>query len=120
MPSSKEKYSRGGMTLGFNHSYFSFSFKYSTKLFVKCCSQTELNFWTPLLAFYLIYTPTLFSFISARHEVITKEILELDTWENHWNVVTIKALMHDNYDVCLVAQLNTRDLIPPPSDLMEQ
>ncbi|KAM3846454.1 kelch repeat and BTB domain-containing protein 12 [Vipera latastei] len=57
---------------------------------------------------------------TARHEVITKEILELDTWENHWNVVAVNALMHDSYDVCLVAQLNPRDLIPPPSDLMEQ
>ncbi|XP_013910197.1 PREDICTED: kelch repeat and BTB domain-containing protein 12 [Thamnophis sirtalis] len=57
---------------------------------------------------------------TARHEVITKEILVLDTWENHWNVASTKALMHDSYDVCLVAQLNTRDLIPPPSDLMEQ
>ncbi|XP_006017877.1 kelch repeat and BTB domain-containing protein 12 isoform X1 [Alligator sinensis] len=56
---------------------------------------------------------------AARHEVITKEILELDTWENQWNVVAVNVLMHDNYDVCLVARLNPRDLIPPPSDLVE-
>ncbi|XP_054834794.1 kelch repeat and BTB domain-containing protein 12 [Eublepharis macularius] len=57
---------------------------------------------------------------AARHEVITKEILELDTWENQWNVVAVNVLMHDSYDVCLVAQLNPRDLIPPPLDLVEQ
>ncbi|XP_060095675.1 kelch repeat and BTB domain-containing protein 12 [Heteronotia binoei] len=57
---------------------------------------------------------------AARHEVITKEILELDTWENQWNVVAVNVLMHDSYDVCLVAQLNPRDLIPPPPDLVEQ
>ncbi|KAJ6668327.1 hypothetical protein lerEdw1_015704 [Lerista edwardsae] len=57
---------------------------------------------------------------AARHEVVTKEILELDTWENQWNVVAVNVLMHDSYDVCLVAQLNPRDLIPPPPDLVEQ
>ncbi|XP_066472316.1 kelch repeat and BTB domain-containing protein 12 [Tiliqua scincoides] len=57
---------------------------------------------------------------AARHELITKEILELDTWENQWNVVAVNVLMHDSYDVCLVAQLNPRDLIPPPPDLVEQ
>uniref|UniRef100_A0A8C0VQ46 Kelch repeat and BTB domain containing 12 n=1 Tax=Cyanistes caeruleus TaxID=156563 RepID=A0A8C0VQ46_CYACU len=57
---------------------------------------------------------------AARHEVITKEILELDTWENQWNVVATDVLMHDSYDVCLVARLNTRDLIPPPPDLVSQ
>ncbi|XP_040214906.1 kelch repeat and BTB domain-containing protein 12 [Rana temporaria] len=55
-----------------------------------------------------------------RHEVITKEILELDPWENQWNVVCTKAPMHDSYDVCLVARLNPRDLLPPPRDLMER
>ncbi|XP_063283454.1 kelch repeat and BTB domain-containing protein 12 [Pelobates fuscus] len=55
-----------------------------------------------------------------RHEVITKEILELDPWENHWNVVCTRAPMHDNYDVCLVARLNPRDLIPPPRDLVDR
>ncbi|KAB0379023.1 hypothetical protein FD755_010601 [Muntiacus reevesi] len=55
-----------------------------------------------------------------RHEVICKEILELDPWENQWNVVAIDVLMHDSYDVCLVARMNPRDLIPPPSDLVEE
>ncbi|KAG2470552.1 KBTBC protein, partial [Polypterus senegalus] len=55
-----------------------------------------------------------------RHEVITKDILELDPWENQWNVVAHRVLMHDSYDVCLVAKLNPRDLIPPPSDLMDE
>ncbi|XP_068107631.1 kelch repeat and BTB domain-containing protein 12 [Hyperolius riggenbachi] len=55
-----------------------------------------------------------------RHEVITKEILELDPWENQWNVVCTRAPMHDSYDVCLVARLNPRDLLPPPRDLMER
>ncbi|PNJ36955.1 KBTBD12 isoform 3 [Pongo abelii] len=55
-----------------------------------------------------------------RHEVISKEILELDPWENQWNVVAINVLMHDSYDVCLVARMNPRDLIPPPSDLVEE
>ncbi|KAM4651470.1 kelch repeat and BTB domain-containing protein 12 isoform 1-T2 [Discoglossus pictus] len=54
---------------------------------------------------------------SDRHEVITKEILELDPWENQWNVVYVRAPMHDSYDVCLVARLNPRDLIPLPRDL---
>uniref|UniRef100_A0A8C6WD57 Uncharacterized protein n=1 Tax=Nannospalax galili TaxID=1026970 RepID=A0A8C6WD57_NANGA len=55
-----------------------------------------------------------------RHEVISKEILELDPWENQWNVVAINVLMHDSYDVCMVARMNPRDLIPPPSDLVEE
>ncbi|XP_006631004.3 kelch repeat and BTB domain-containing protein 12 isoform X1 [Lepisosteus oculatus] len=55
-----------------------------------------------------------------RHEVITKDILELDPWDNQWNVVAHGVLMHDSYDVCLVAKLNPRDLIPPPTDLLEQ
>ncbi|XP_006169875.1 kelch repeat and BTB domain-containing protein 12 isoform X4 [Tupaia chinensis] len=54
-----------------------------------------------------------------RHEVISKEILELDPWENQWSVVAVDVLMHDSYDVCLVARMNPRDLIPPPSDLVE-
>lgn len=57
---------------------------------------------------------------SDRHEVISKEILELDPWENQWNVVAVDVLMHDSYDVCLVARMNPRDLIPPPSDLVEE
>ncbi|XP_035239148.1 kelch repeat and BTB domain-containing protein 12-like isoform X2 [Anguilla anguilla] len=48
-----------------------------------------------------------------RHEVITKDILELDPWLNQWTVVARHALMHDTYDVCLVASLNPRDLLAP-------
>ncbi|MGH0140409.1 UNVERIFIED_CONTAM: hypothetical protein FKN15_011086 [Acipenser sinensis] len=55
-----------------------------------------------------------------RQEVIIKDILELDPWDNQWNVVAHNALMHDSYDVCLVARLNPRDLIPPPSDLVDE
>ncbi|XP_075039729.1 kelch repeat and BTB domain-containing protein 12 [Mixophyes fleayi] len=55
-----------------------------------------------------------------RHEVITKEILEFDPWENQWNVICTRAPMHDSYDVCLVARLNPRDLLPPPRDLVER
>ncbi|XP_072454423.1 kelch repeat and BTB domain-containing protein 12 isoform X1 [Notamacropus eugenii] len=55
-----------------------------------------------------------------RHEIISKEILELNPWENQWNVIAIDVLMHDNYDVCLVAKMNPRDLIPPPSDLVDE
>ncbi|XP_045706217.1 kelch repeat and BTB domain-containing protein 12 [Phyllostomus hastatus] len=55
-----------------------------------------------------------------RQEVISKKILELDPWENQWNVIAIDVLMHDSYDVCLVARMNPRDLIPPPSDLVEE
>ncbi|XP_008407047.1 kelch repeat and BTB domain-containing protein 12 [Poecilia reticulata] len=54
-----------------------------------------------------------------RHDDITKDILELDPWENRWTVVTRRALMHDNYDVCLVASLNPRGLVSPPSDLVK-
>lgn len=46
----------------------------------------------------------------GRHEIITKEILELDPAENMWTVVERRAAMHDSYDVCLVANLNPRDL----------
>nr|XP_057926328.1 kelch repeat and BTB domain-containing protein 12 isoform X2 [Doryrhamphus excisus] len=54
-----------------------------------------------------------------RHDDITKDILELDPWENRWTVVARRALMHDNYDVCLVASLNPRGLISPPADLLQ-
>ncbi|XP_077429896.1 kelch repeat and BTB domain-containing protein 12 [Vanacampus margaritifer] len=54
-----------------------------------------------------------------RHDDITKDILELDVWENRWTVVARRALMHDNYDVCLVASLNPRGLISPPADLLQ-
>ncbi|XP_054644090.1 kelch repeat and BTB domain-containing protein 12-like [Dunckerocampus dactyliophorus] len=48
---------------------------------------------------------------ASRHEIITKEILELDPAENVWAVVERRAAMHDSYDVCLVANLNPRDLL---------
>ncbi|KAM9800746.1 kelch repeat and BTB domain-containing protein 12 [Syngnathus typhle] len=54
-----------------------------------------------------------------RHDDITKDILELDTLDNRWTVVARRALMHDNYDVCLVASLNPRGLISPPADLSQ-
>lgn len=54
-----------------------------------------------------------------RHDDITKDILELDPWENRWTVVAQRALMHDNYDVCLVANLNPRGLTSPPADLVK-
>ncbi|XP_026162519.1 kelch repeat and BTB domain-containing protein 12 isoform X2 [Mastacembelus armatus] len=53
-----------------------------------------------------------------RHDGITKDILELDPWENRWTVVARRVLMHDNYDVCLVANLNPRGLMSPPADLV--
>ncbi|XP_037535400.1 kelch repeat and BTB domain-containing protein 12 [Nematolebias whitei] len=54
-----------------------------------------------------------------RHDDITKDILELDPRDNRWTVVVRHALMHDNYDVCLVANLNPRGLITPPTDLVK-
>lgn len=50
---------------------------------------------------------------AGRHEIITKEILELDPADNVWTVVERRAAMHDSYDVCLVANLNPRDLFTP-------
>ncbi|CAB1315243.1 unnamed protein product [Coregonus sp. 'balchen'] len=55
-----------------------------------------------------------------RHEDIIKDILELDPWENCWTVVARHVLMHDAYDVCLVASLNPRELMSPPADLVTQ
>ncbi|XP_053492771.1 kelch repeat and BTB domain-containing protein 12 [Ictalurus furcatus] len=55
-----------------------------------------------------------------RHDIITKDILQLDPWENVWTVVVKQAVMHDSYDVCLVANLNPRRLIPPPADLVDE
>ncbi|CAJ1050689.1 kelch repeat and BTB domain-containing protein 12 [Xyrichtys novacula] len=57
---------------------------------------------------------------AGRHDNITKDILELDPWDNRWTVVSRRALMHDNYDVCLVANLNPRGLMSPPADLVTQ
>lgn len=50
---------------------------------------------------------------AGRHEIITKEILELDPADNVWTVVERRAAMHDSYDVCVVANLNPRDLFTP-------
>ncbi|KAK7916609.1 hypothetical protein WMY93_012370 [Mugilogobius chulae] len=55
-----------------------------------------------------------------RHDNITKDILELDPKEKRWTVVARRTLMHDNYDVCLVAKLNPRGLMSPPADLIKQ
>ncbi|XP_056130077.1 kelch repeat and BTB domain-containing protein 12 [Lampris incognitus] len=55
-----------------------------------------------------------------RHDDLIKDVLELDPWENRWTVVARRALMHDNYDVCLVAELNPRGLMSPPADLVSQ
>lgn len=57
--------------------------------------------------------------LSDRHDDITKDILEMDPWENRWTVVARHILMHDNYDVCLVANLNPRGLMSPPADLVK-
>ncbi|KAK7884217.1 hypothetical protein WMY93_027340 [Mugilogobius chulae] len=50
---------------------------------------------------------------AGRHEIITKEILELNPVDNVWTVVERRAAMHDCYDVCLVANLNPRDSTHP-------
>ncbi|KPP74734.1 kelch repeat and BTB domain-containing protein 12-like [Scleropages formosus] len=55
-----------------------------------------------------------------RHDIITKDILELDPWENVWTMAARRVLMHDNYDVCLVANLNPRNLVAPPGDLLDE
>ncbi|XP_046880622.1 kelch repeat and BTB domain-containing protein 12 [Hypomesus transpacificus] len=55
-----------------------------------------------------------------RHDNITKDILELNPWENRWTVVRRSVLMHDGYDVCLVANLNPRGLMSPPVDLVTE
>lgn len=54
--------------------------------------------------------------ILDRHDIITKDILQLDPWDNEWTVVVKQAVMHDSYDVCLVANLNPRGLMSPPVD----
>ncbi|XP_061668148.1 kelch repeat and BTB domain-containing protein 12-like [Syngnathoides biaculeatus] len=48
---------------------------------------------------------------ASRHEIITKEVWELDPAENVWAAAERHAAMHDSYDVCLVANLNPRDLL---------
>lgn len=59
-------------------------------------------------------------FCLDRHDIITKDVLQLDPWENEWTVVVKQAVMHDSYDVCLVANLNPRRLMPPPADLVDE
>lgn len=66
----------------------------------------EIRFWSS--ATYIL-SPV----AAGRHEIITKEILELDPADNVWTVVERRASMHDSYDVCLVANLNPRDLFTP-------
>ncbi|KAG9332471.1 hypothetical protein JZ751_014569 [Albula glossodonta] len=51
-----------------------------------------------------------------RQEAITKDILEFDPLLNQWTVAARRVLMHDSYDVCLVASLNPRDLLAPPTE----
>ncbi|XP_010879315.1 kelch repeat and BTB domain-containing protein 12 isoform X1 [Esox lucius] len=55
-----------------------------------------------------------------RHEDIIKDILEFDPWENRWTVAASRVLMHNSYDVCLVASLNPLELMSPPADLATQ
>ncbi|KAJ4934308.1 hypothetical protein JOQ06_007106 [Pogonophryne albipinna] len=50
---------------------------------------------------------------AGRHEIITKEILKMDPADNVWTVVERRAALHDSYDVCLVVNLNPRDLFTP-------
>lgn len=60
------------------------------------------------------------TFSPDRHDNITKDILQLDPFENEWTVMIKQAIMHDSYDVCLVANLNPRGLMPPPADLVDE
>lgn len=70
--------------------------------------------------FRVIPAPVFFTFKPLdRHEDIIKDILEWDPWDKRWTVVARRALMHDNYDVCLVANLNPRGLMSPPADLVK-
>ncbi|KAK1795712.1 hypothetical protein P4O66_001200 [Electrophorus voltai] len=59
-------------------------------------------------------------YVLDRHDIITKDILQLDPWENEWTVVVKQAVMHDSYDVCLVSNLNPRGLMRPPADLVDE
>lgn len=66
----------------------------------------EIRFWSAITNIVSLMT-------AGRHEIITKEILELDPADNVWTVVERRAAVHDSYDVCLVANLNPRDLFTP-------
>lgn len=48
---------------------------------------------------------------TGRHEIITKEILELDPADGVWTVVDRRAAMNDTYDVCLVAKIHSGGLL---------
>lgn len=80
-------------------------------------SLRDLSLSFPLCDFSALLITIL---ILDRHEDITKDILELDPWENRWHVAVRRAVMHDNYDACLVATLNPRGLMSPPADLVKQ
>lgn len=62
---------------------------------------------------FLSNTHVLCLMTAGRHEIITKEVLELDPADNVWTGMERRAAMHDSYDVCLVANLNPRDLFSP-------
>ncbi len=66
----------------------------------------EIRFWSAITYILSLLT-------AGRHEIITKEILELDPADNVWTVVERRAAMPDSYDVCLVANLNPRELFTP-------
>lgn len=65
------------------------------------------------IRFWLAITYILSLMSAGRHEIITKEILQMDPADNVWTVVERRAAVHDSYDVCLVANLNPRDLFTP-------
>lgn len=65
------------------------------EILLPCLSQTERRF---LLT-------------AGRHEVLTKEILELDPADGVWTAVERRAAMHDSYDVCVVAKLRPGGLL---------
>lgn len=88
---------------------FHFIFIFLTGLHPK--SKSESNKWRGNVSVTEISLHRVFFPITAgRHEIITKEILELDPTDNMWTVVERRAAMPDSYDVCLVANLNPRDL----------
>lgn len=72
----------------------------------ECKLSLEIRFWSALTYIFSLMT-------AGRHEIITKEILELDPADNVWMVVERRAAMLESYDVCLVANLNPRDLYTP-------
>lgn len=77
---------------------------------IKECKMTNETLFLQIRFWVKHHHPT---FTAGRHEIITKEILELDPADYVWTVVERRAAMHDSYDVCLVANLNPRDLLTP-------